>query len=183
MLIGLGNIGPEYDGTRHNIGFEVVDALAKKYNASFTLQRLAQHAEFTWKGRPVHLIKPTTYMNLSGKAVSYWVKQEKIAPENWVVITDDIALPVGKLRLKKQGSHGGHNGLRDIESVFGSSQYNRLRFGVGNDFPKGKQADFVLGRFSTEDHLVVEAKIAKSIDLLESFIWQGVDKTMNFFNE
>ena len=122
-------------------------------------------------------------MNLSGKAVSYWIKQEKIAPENWVVVTDDIALPVGKLRLKKQGSHGGHNGLRDIEAVLGTSQYNRLRFGVGNDFPKGKQADFVLGRFSTEDHLVVEAKISRCIDLLESFIWQGVDKTMNFFNE
>jgi len=183
MLIGLGNIGPDYDNTRHNIGFEVLNALAHKYGASFTLQRLALQAQFTYKGRTVHLIKPTTYMNLSGKAVGYWTKLEKIAPENWVAITDDIALPVGKLRLKKQGSHGGHNGLRDIEAVLGTNQYNRLRFGVGSDFPKGRQADYVLGRFSTEDHLVVEAKIARCIEMLESFIWQGVDKTMNFFNE
>lgn len=183
MLIGLGNIGPEYNNTRHNIGFDVLDALAAKHGASFSLKRLALHTEFTFKGRTVHLVKPTTYMNLSGKAVGYWTKLEKIELENWVVITDDIALPVGKLRLKKQGSHGGHNGLRDIEAVLGNNLYNRLRFGVGNEFPKGRQADFVLGRFDTEDHLAVEAKMTRTIDMLESFIWQGVDRTMNFFNE
>ncbi len=183
LFVGLGNIGTEYDQTRHNIGFMAMDALAEKYNVKFELKRLAYHASFRLKGKEIHLIKPTTYMNLSGKAIQFWLTHEKIPIENLVVITDDLALPVGKLRLKQQGSHGGHNGLRNIEEVLGTRQYNRLRFGIGDEFSKGKQVDFVLGKFSESEKSTVWLKLDKVIEMFETFALQGVQKTMNFFNE
>ena len=189
LIAGLGNIGEEYSYTRHNIGFEVADALAtsllkegEKPTRLFETEKLAMIHHGKFKGKQLVIIKPTTYMNLSGKAVNYWMQAEKIAVENIIIVTDDIALPFGTLRLKKKGSDGGHNGLADIAEVLGTTDYNRLRFGVGNDFPKGHQVDYVLGRWTKEQATELPARIDKAVEMIKSFVSIGVDRTMSMYN-
>lgn len=182
MVIGLGNIGEEYENTRHNIGFMVLDALTKASNTVFRADKLASVAEYKFKGRTFILVKPSTFMNLSGKAVNYWMQKEKISLENVLVITDDIALPIGTLRLRGKGSHGGHNGLRNISEVLNTDEYARLRFGVGNEFPKGRQAEYVLGKWSKEDLEVLEKKIPLAIEIIQSFGTIGLQRTMSLYN-
>lgn len=183
LIVGLGNIGAEYDATRHNIGFDVADAFVIRHSGSFSLDRHAFVAECKWKGKTFVVIKPTTYMNLSGKAMKYWMDKEKITAENTLVIVDELALPLGTLRLRGSGSAGGHNGLRNIEDVLQTSAYPRLRFGIGNDFPKGRQVDFVLGRWSPSELPVVKETVLKSVDVIESFAAQGITRTMNLYNK
>lgn len=183
LIAGLGNIGNEYDATRHNIGFDVADAFVIKHGGSFRLDRHAYVAECRWKGRSFTIIKPTTYMNLSGKAVKYWLDKEKINNENLLVVMDELALPLGTLRLRGSGSPGGHNGLKNIELLLQTDQYPRLRFGIGNNFPKGRQVDFVLGRWTSDELPLVKDNILKSVDLIESFATQGIGKTMTLFNK
>jgi PTH1 family peptidyl-tRNA hydrolase len=182
LICGLGNIGEEYRYTRHNIGFMVLDRLAEKGNASFTVSRLAYHAEIKSKGRTLILIKPTTFMNLSGKAYSYWLKDSGLTVEQSLVITDDLALPYGKLRIKAKGSNGGHNGLGNIQEVLGSDAYPRMRMGIGDAFSKGHQVDFVLGEFSKEEKKELEAYIDRAADAVLSFVSIGLERTMNTFN-
>lgn len=182
LIVGLGNIGVEYQNTRHNIGFQVLDALAEASNISFEIQRHAYRAEYKFKGRYFILIKPTTYMNLSGKAVRYWLNQEKIAPGNMLVIVDDIALPFGTIRLKKAGSDGGHNGLSDIVEKLGHNKFPRLRFGIGDNFPRGKQVDYVLSPWTTGEQAALPERIDKMIEAVKSFGTIGIDRTMNLFN-
>jgi peptidyl-tRNA hydrolase, PTH1 family len=183
LIVGLGNIGPEYHETRHNVGFMVLDALANKAGATFTLGRHGFTAEIKHKGKTITLLKPTTYMNLSGKAMAYWMQQLKIGIKDVMIIVDDLALPVGKLRLKPKGSAAGHNGLKNIQEVLGNDTYNRLKFGIGSDFSKGKQIDFVLGHFSEDDRATVNLKIEKAIDMVFAFSTQGLEPCMNFYNE
>lgn len=182
LIAGLGNIGDEYDGTRHNIGFRILDALAKASNIVFDDRRYGFIAETTVKGRKVILLKPTTYMNLSGNAVRYWMNKENIALEHLLVIVDDLSLPLGTLRLKGKGSNGGHNGLGNIQSVIGTQQYARLRVGIGNDFPKGMQIDWVLGKYDENDMETLSPSIEKAIEIIKSFVLAGLDITMNQFN-
>lgn len=187
LIVGLGNVGAEYEGTRHNIGFMVMDEMVrqareKNENASWSLERRAYRAELRLKGRTMVLIKPTTYMNLSGEAVRYWLQAEKIAPENLLVVVDDIALPLGTLRMKKQGSAGSHNGLGNIEAALGSSNYCRLRIGVGNNFSRGKQIDYVLGRFTDEEHAELDPKIERACEAVRCFCTMGADRAMNMYN-
>ena len=183
LVVGLGNIGPEYDATRHNIGFDVADTFVIKHGGSFRLDRHAFVADCKWKGKSFVVIKPTTYMNLSGKAVKYWMDKEKIATENILVIVDELALPLGTLRMRGSGSAGGHNGLKNIELTLQSGSYPRLRFGIGNDFAKGRQADFVLSRWKPSEMPVVKEKILKAVEMIESFATRGLSQTMNDFNE
>lgn len=182
LVVGLGNCGEEYAETRHNCGFMVVDALAKEAEASWTLDRHAYRAEMRLKGKQITLIKPTTYMNLSGKAVNYWLSKEKVPLENLLVVVDDIALPVGTLRMKKQGSHGGHNGLRNIEELLGTNNYCRLRVGVGSEFSRGKQIDYVLGKFSAEESAKMEPCFSEAAEMVKCFVTQGADRAMNLHN-
>jgi PTH1 family peptidyl-tRNA hydrolase len=182
LIVGLGNIGKEYEDTRHNIGFTILDYIGKKEDFSFKTDRLANVGQWKFKGRTMILIKPSTYMNLSGKAVNYWMQQEKIAIENILVLTDDIALPFGTIRLRAKGSDGGHNGLKSINEVLGTSEYARLRFGVGNDFPKGRQAEYVLSKWSDEQFAALPERLDKCKALVESFISIGVARTMSLFN-
>lgn len=182
LIVGLGNPGSKYENTRHNIGFKVVERLAKEAETSFSLQKLAEVAKMKVKGRNLTLIKPTTYMNLSGKAVNYYMQSEKIPLQNIFVITDDLALPFGKLRLKGKGSSGGHNGLKDIEAVLKSQEYARLRFGVGADFSKGKQVDYVLGEWSAEEEETLSERIAVATEFVKSFVSIGLDMTMSAWN-
>ena len=182
LIAGLGNIGAEYEGTRHNIGFDVVDSLVREMEGHFTPGRLAAIGEVKWKGRILVCIKPSTYMNLSGEAVKYWMDKERIAPEHILVILDDLALPLSKLRLKGSGSSGGHNGLKSIETSLGTQNYPRLRLGVGSNFARGKQVGFVLGKWSEEELAVVRIKIGKSVELVKSFVSIGIDRTMNLYN-
>lgn len=182
LIAGLGNIGNEYDSTRHNIGFMVLDSLAKDKDLKFEQDRLVFKTSFRFKGKEFHLIKPTTYMNLSGKAVKYWMDKLKIPKENILVITDDISLPTGKLRLKPKGSAGGHNGLKNIEELLQTNVYARLKFGVGDDFPKGRQADYVLGKFPEKEMIDVDLSIGKAKEVITSFALQGVPNTMNQYN-
>lgn len=182
LIVGLGNIGAEYEHTRHNIGFDVLDKLAQEEGASFKLDKLADVAEIKLKGRTFHLIKPTTYMNLSGKAVRYWMQQLKIPQENILIITDDLALPVGKLRLRAKGSDGGHNGLKSINELLGNNSYARLRFGVGDNFPKGQQVRHVLGRWDEKEEIDVVLGIDKAIEVIKAFGTIGITRTMNQFN-
>ena len=187
LIVGLGNVGAEYEGTRHNIGFMVMDEMVrqareKNENASWSLERRAYRAELRLKGRTMVLIKPTTYMNLSGEAVRYWLQTEKIAPENLLVVVDDIALPLGTLRMKKQGSAGSHNGLGNIEAALGSTNYCRLRIGVGNNFSRGKQIDYVLGRFTDEEHAELDPKIERACEAVRCFCTMGADRAMNMYN-
>ena len=183
LIAGLGNIGPEYELTRHNIGLLVLDRLAQAESASFTFNKQAYTTEIKHKGRTLHLIKPTTYMNLSGKAVAYWMQQLKVPRENILVITDDIALPFGKLRMKPKGSSAGHNGLKNIEATLGGQDYPRLRFGIGDNYSKGHQVEYVLNNFSREEMALLPERMDKSIDMILSFAAIGIERTMNFFNE
>lgn len=190
LIAGLGNIGEEYSFTRHNIGFEVADALALELNKVegssaaklFHTERLASVYEGRFKGKTLVMIKPTTYMNLSGKAVNYWMQAEKIPVSNILVITDDLALPFGTLRLKKKGSDGGHNGLSDIIETLGTNDFARLRFGIGSDFPKGKQVDYVLQRWSKQEETLLSERIEKAVQIVKSFVSIGIDRTMSDFN-
>lgn len=183
LIAGLGNIGYEYDATRHNIGFDVADAFVIKHGGNFRLDRHAYTAACTWKGKTFIVIKPTTFMNLSGKALKYWMDKEKIGLENMLVVMDELALPLGTLRLRGAGSSGGHNGLKNIELILQTDQYPRLRFGIGNNFPKGKQVDFVLGKWTSEELPLVKENILKSVAIIENFATQGIAKTMNLFNK
>lgn len=183
LIAGLGNIGAEYDATRHNIGFDIADVFVMKHNGTFKQDRLAYVADCKYKGRNFVVIKPTTYMNLSGKAVKYWLDKEKIPVENLLVLVDEIALPLGTLRMKGSGSDGGHNGLKDIQQVLQTTKYPRLRFGVGNDYPKGKQIDFVLSKWTKDELNIVKDKILTAVEMIESFGFQGIDRTMNQYNQ
>lgn len=183
LIAGLGNIGADYAGTRHNIGFDVADALAASLNGHFNLERLAEKVVLKWHGHLLVCIKPTTYMNESGRAVKYWMEKEKIALSNILVILDDLALPLSKLRLRPGGSAGGHNGLKSIEASLGTEMYPRLRFGTGNDFSKGKQVGFVLGGWNESELPLVQQKIKASVELVESFATTGIERAMNKYNK
>lgn len=182
LIVGLGNTGNEYAHTRHNIGFDVVNAFVQKHGGSFRTDRLAYIAEVKWKGKIFVCICPTTFMNLSGKAVKYWMDKEKVALENILVIVDDIALPLSKIRLRPGGSDAGHNGLRSLQELLGTTDYPKLRFGIGNDFPKGMQSDFVLGKWKKEEEPLVKLKIEKAVETIESFAAQGITAAMNQVN-
>jgi PTH1 family peptidyl-tRNA hydrolase len=183
LIAGLGNIGPEYSNTRHNIGFKVLDALAKASNTVFSPKRYGDIAQVKHKGRTFILLKPSTYMNLSGKAVSYWLKAEKIPIENLLVVVDDIALPIGTLRLRAKGGDGGHNGLFDIIETLGTQNFARLRFGIGGDFPKGSQVQYVLGEWTPEEEEILPERCLAAKDIIFSFGTIGIERTMNFFNK
>lgn len=183
LVIGLGNVGNEYANTRHNIGFDVVDQFVAKNGGNFRLDRLAEVAEVKWKGKQFICIKPTTFMNLSGKAFKYWMDKERIPVENTLTIVDELALPLNKIRLRGSGSAAGHNGLRDIELVLGNDKYPRLRFGVGNNYPKGMQIEFVLGKWQKDEIPLVNKKIALSIEAIETFASIGLERAMNVYNK
>ncbi|GAB4228916.1 MAG: aminoacyl-tRNA hydrolase [Ekhidna sp.] len=182
LIAGLGNIGPEYELTRHNIGFLILDRLADEKGVSFSQDKLAYSCEIKHKGRTLVLIKPTTYMNLSGKAINHHLQHHKIPKDRLLVITDDIALPFGKIRLKPKGSAGGHNGLKNIEQLCGGQQYPRLRFGVGDDFPKGRQVDYVLSPFTQKEFDELILHMDRAIEAILSFCTIGMERTMNQFN-
>lgn len=183
LIVGLGNIGDKYKDTRHNIGFKILNNFAKEEDISFETQKLGDIATYKFKGRTFILLKPNTYMNLSGKAVKYWMTKEKIPLENILVISDDLNIPFGSLRLKPKGSAGGHNGLKDINDKLNTQQYTRLRFGVGNSFSKGRQVDYVLGKWSKDELLDLPEKLDKINKVIKSFGLIGVAKTMNEFNK
>ncbi len=183
LIVGLGNIGEEYRNTRHNIGFIVVDALAKASNATFTDGRYGATTTLSVKGRQLLLLKPSTYMNLSGNAVRYWMQKENIPLENVLIVVDDLALPFGALRLKGKGSDAGHNGLKHIAATLGTQNYARLRFGIGNDFPRGTQINFVLGEFTEEDKQTMDERVKLAGDIVKSFCLAGINITMNQYNK
>lgn len=183
LIVGLGNIGAEYAHTRHNIGFDVVQEFALKHGGLFMNSRLADVAEVKWKGKIFICIKPTTYMNLSGKAFRYWMDKEKVAIENTLTIVDDLAIPLSKLRMRSSGSSGGHNGLSDIELMLGTDKYPKLRFGIGSNFPKGMQVEYVLGKWFPEELSVVKNKITASVEAIENFATIGIERTMNLINK
>lgn len=182
LIAGLGNMGPEYELTRHNIGFLILDRIADNHNIEFKTERLADRAELKFKGRQLHFIKPNTYMNLSGKAIAYWMQELKIPKENLLVLVDDIALPFGTLRMRVKGSAAGHNGLKNIELLLNGQEYARLRFGIGNTFSKGQQVDFVLSNFSKEEIDELPALMDKAAEMVYSFCTIGPERTMNFHN-
>ncbi|WP_299188582.1 aminoacyl-tRNA hydrolase [uncultured Aquimarina sp.] len=182
LVVGLGNIGPKYHNTRHNIGFKILDALAKEENLDFETEKLGDLTTYKHKGRTILLLKPNTYMNLSGKAVRYWLTKEKVPIENLLVITDDINLSFGTIRVKAKGSAGGHNGLKDIEAQLNTSKYCRFRFGVGAEFNKGRQVDYVLGEWNSEEEAAMPERLDKGVALIKSFVSAGLANTMNTFN-
>ena len=182
LVVGLGNIGAEYEGTRHNAGFDVVDRLAEGAGATFTPDRYAAKAEVKWKGRTMVVVKPSTYMNLSGKAVRYWLDKENIAKENLIVVVDDIAIPVGAMRIRAKGSDGGHNGLKNIDALCGGNNYARIRMGVGGDFPQGHQVDFVLGKLSADERKLFDEAVDKAVAAIKDFTTIGIERTMNTHN-
>lgn len=182
LIVGLGNVGAEYAHTRHNIGFDVVMAFVSKHGGQLKTDRLAYTAEVRWKGRSFVCICPTTYMNLSGKAVKYWMDKEKIALENVLVVVDELALPLSKIRVRPGGSDAGHNGLKSIQESLGTSNYPKLRFGIGNHYPKGAQVAFVLGKWNTEEEPVVKKKIDLCVDAIEQFATAGISHAMNKYN-
>ncbi len=182
LIVGLGNPGAEYAETRHNAGYMALDAFAKASNVVFSDKRYGFVAETTVRGRKLFLLKPTTFMNLSGNAVRYWLEKENIATEHLLVIVDDVALPIGQFRLKGKGSAGGHNGLKHIEQLIGAN-YSRLRLGIGNDYPQGGQIDWVLGKFTAEELTVLKGVIDTACEIIPSFVLAGVDVTMNQFNK
>jgi len=182
LIVGLGNIGGEYENTRHNIGFKVLDHLAKKEDLTFETQKLGALTTYKAKGRSFLLLKPSTYMNLSGKAIKYWLTKEKIPLDNLLVITDDLNLPFGSLRIKLKGSDGGHNGLKDIQLQLQTTKYNRFRFGISDEFSKGRQVDYVLGEWTTEENEKLPERLDKSIEIIKSFGLGGMNNTMNSFN-
>lgn len=178
----MGNVGDEYQHTRHNIGFDVLDALAKASNIFFKDDRYGSITEYKYKGRTFILLKPSTYMNLSGKAINYWLKKENIPVENLLIILDDIAIPLGKLRLRSKGSDGGHNGLKNTNEVLGRNDYARLRFGISSDFPKGYQVDYVLGKWTKEEEKILDERIPLAIEIIKSFGTIGIQLTMTQYN-
>jgi len=182
LIVGLGNIGEKYADTRHNIGFKVLDAFAEKENLIFETQKLGDLTTFKLKGKTMIFLKPSTYMNLSGKSVLYWLTKEKIPLENLLVITDDLNLPFGNIRLKTKGSDGGHNGLKDIQETLKTTNYNRFRFGISDAFSKGRQVDYVLGEWSTEESEKLKERLDTSIKLIKSFVLEGINIAMNTFN-
>lgn len=183
LIIGLGNIGDEYAHTRHNIGFDIIDELALKYKVTFAPDRYADMAEISLRGRQLFLIKPTTYMNLSGKAVRYWMQKLKLEPENILVLVDDLAIQPGKIRLRGSGSDAGHNGLKSINELLLTQNYPRLRFGIGNNYPKGRQIDFVLGKWNSDEAKEIQPLIHKSVLAIESFVIKGLAAAMSEFNK
>ncbi|MES2619970.1 MAG: aminoacyl-tRNA hydrolase [Bacteroidota bacterium] len=183
LIAGLGNIGAEYEDTRHNAGFKIADALANLNKASFQLERLAFFAEYKSRGKKVFLIKPTTYMNLSGKAVRYWLTELKIPQQNLLVVLDDLALPFGAIRIRQKGSDGGHNGLKDIDATLGNQNYARLRFGVGNEFTKGRQVDYVLGKWGVEETKILHERISVACEGVNSFMFEGIERAMTKYNK
>jgi len=183
LIVGLGNIGDEYANTRHNIGFSILDALAQKENLSFKTDRLAFTSEYHFKGRNLVLIKPTTFMNLSGKAVNYWLQKEKIPFESMLVLVDDLALPFGSIRIRAKGSDGGHNGLIDISKTINSQNYTRLRFGIGNNFQPSQQVDYVLGKWNLEEKKTLNERIDIAIEAVKSCCILGVERTRNQYNK
>lgn len=182
LIVGLGNIGEEYSKTRHNVGFQLIDYLIKNSVLQFKVERYALVTQLKYKGRILVLCKPTTYMNLSGKAVNYWLQKENIPIENMLIVLDDIALPFGTIRIKKKGSDAGHNGLNDIIETLGHNEFNRLRFGIGNDFSKGGQVDFVLGEWDDLELKQLPERFDKMSDAIKNFVTIGIDRTMNYFN-
>nr|WP_066223346.1 aminoacyl-tRNA hydrolase [Formosa haliotis] len=182
LVVGLGNIGEKYENTRHNIGFKILDHLAKKEALTFETQKLGDLTTYKFKGRTFILLKPSTYMNLSGKAVQYWLTKENIPLENLLVITDDLNLAFGSIRLKGKGSDGGHNGLKDIQDKLQTTQYNRFRFGISDAFSKGRQIDYVLGEWTVEENETLPERLDKSVELIKSFGTAGLNNTMNTFN-
>jgi peptidyl-tRNA hydrolase, PTH1 family len=182
LIVGLGNIGPKYHNTRHNIGFKVLDHLAAKEELSFVTDKLGDLATYKFKGRSFILLKPSTYMNLSGKAVNYWLQKEKIPLENLLVITDDLNLAFGTIRVKTKGSDGGHNGLKDIQAQLGTTKYNRFRFGISDEFSEGRQVDYVLGEWDEQEQKNLPERLDKSIEVIKSFGTAGINNTMNTFN-
>lgn len=182
LIVGLGNMGEEYNETRHNIGFEVVDSLLKKMGGEWISAKHGLVCELSYKGRRLIVLKPNTYMNLSGKAVSYWMQAEKIKLENVLIITDDLALPVAKLRLKSKGSDGGHNGLKSVQFTLGTSNYARLRFGIGADFSQGRQVDFVLGKFTVDERALLTDAILRAVEGVFQYCTLGAGFAMNYTN-
>ena len=182
LIVGLGNIGAEYANTRHNIGFDVVHAFVTKHGGSFRVDRLAYVADIKWKGKQIVCICPTTFMNLSGKAFQYWLDKEKVLIENTLTVVDDLALPIDKIRLRKAGTHAGHNGLKDIQAILDSDAYAKLRFGIGDNYPKGMQADFVLSKWLKTEEPTIKLKIETCIEIIENFIVVGIDQTMSKYN-
>ncbi len=183
LIVGLGNIGPEYADNRHNIGFMIADEVVKQAESGFSTLRHAYYSEFKFRGKIVHVIKPTTYMNLSGKAVNYWMNELKIPLEQVLVIVDDIAIPFGKIRLKPKGGNAGHNGLKSIEALCGGQNYPRLRFGVGDNYSRGRQSDYVLSGFDDDELIELPALIEESVKIIHSFMTAGIELTMTRFNK
>ena len=182
LIVGLGNIGSEYVNTRHNIGFKILDFFANQENISFQTQKLGEVAEFKFKGRTAILLKPNTFMNLSGKAVKYWMEKENIEKENVLIITDDLNLSFGTIRIKSKGSDGGHNGLKNIQLLLNSSEYPRFRFGISDEFKKGKQVDYVLGEWNEEENAKLPERLTFASEIITSFALAGLQNTMNIFN-
>ena len=182
LIVGLGNIGAEYINTRHNIGFKILDALSCASNISFEQNRYAYTAKLKIKGRTVVLVKPTTYMNLSGKAVNYYLQTEKVNPNNLLIVTDDLALPFGTLRMRTKGSDGGHNGLKHIIQTLNKSSFSRIKFGIAGEFSIGKQTDYVLGGWSEQEELNIKERVDKAIEMVKSFVLNGPSETMTLFN-
>ncbi|MCK9640216.1 MAG: aminoacyl-tRNA hydrolase [Prolixibacteraceae bacterium] len=183
LIVGLGNIGNEYDNTRHNIGFTILDALAKASNISFSDKRYGFVAEMKHAARTLILLKPNTFVNLSGRSVHYWMQKEKIPVENVLILVDDLALPLGKIRLRSKGGDAGHNGLKSIHQILCTSEYSRLRFGIGDDFPRGRQVEHVLGKWSLEEEEMINSKLEKCFDIIKSFATIGIELTMTKFNK
>jgi PTH1 family peptidyl-tRNA hydrolase len=183
LIAGLGNIGKEYEKTRHNAGFEILDAFAKASNVAFTTKRYGDIAEAKYKGRTFILLKPSTYMNLSGNAVNYWLQAENILQDKLLVVLDDLALPSGTIRIKGRGSDGGHNGLKHINQILGNSNYARLRFGIGNDFPQGYQMEYVLAKWTKAEYESLIPHFETAVEAIKSFALAGIEKTMNFYNK
>ncbi|MCX2838786.1 aminoacyl-tRNA hydrolase [Salinimicrobium sp. MT39] len=182
LIVGLGNIGPKYHNTRHNIGFKILDFLAEKEGLTFESQKLGDVATYKFKGRTFILLKPSTFMNLSGKAVNYWLQKEKVPLEHLMVITDDLNLTFGTIRVKTKGSDGGHNGLKDIQAQLGTTNYNRFRFGISDAFSHGRQVDYVLGEWDEEENKKLPERLEKSAEVIRSFGTAGINNTMNTFN-
>ena len=182
LIVGIGNIGDEYDDTRHNIGFQFLNYISKEFKENFTTVKYGQTCKFNHKGKSITLLKPSTYVNLSGKAVRYWLNKENIDLENILVISDDLNLEFGRIRLKPNGSDGGHNGLKDITNTLNTSNYSRLRFGIGGDFPKGKQSEYVLSKWNKEEISKFIEIEPLFVEIVNSYVSQGIDKTMNKFN-
>ncbi|MCT6868650.1 aminoacyl-tRNA hydrolase [Apibacter sp.] len=182
LIVGLGNIGEKYNNTRHNIGFLIVERLVEQLEGNFKSANFGQLCETSYKGRKTFILKPNTYMNLSGNAVKYWVTKEKIKLENCLIICDDLSLPFGTIRIKSKGSSAGHNGLKSIEELLQTKQYPRFRFGIGDDFLKGKQIEYVLGEWDEKEKMMLSDRINKSVEAVMSFIFSGINNTMNQYN-